>query len=87
MPLLLKGMWNRGTEGHVLLAITTQLAEWIDTVSWMTTTLQIETVTFLLYLAPDTVRPLTITTGMEGIVKQQIDSHITDPDQQNNGLS
>eukprot|EP00072_Mus_musculus_P070139 XP_017171902.1 PREDICTED: regulating synaptic membrane exocytosis protein 2 isoform X49 [Mus musculus] len=36
-------MWNRGTEGHVLLAITTQLAEWIDTVSWMTTTLQIET--------------------------------------------
>jgi len=81
-------MWNRGFEGHALLLdIIIQLAEWIDIVSWMTVTLQIETVIFLLYLAPDTVRTLNIITGMAGIVKQQIDSHITDPDQQNNGLS
>ena len=38
------GMWNRDFEGHALLqAIITQLAEWIDIVSWMTTILQIET--------------------------------------------
>ncbi|XP_074243135.1 regulating synaptic membrane exocytosis protein 2 isoform X44 [Saimiri boliviensis] len=37
-------MWNRGFEGHALLLdIITQLAEWIDIVSWMTIILQIET--------------------------------------------
>lgn len=38
------GMWNRDFEGHApLLDIITQLAEWIDIVSWMTIILQIET--------------------------------------------
>lgn len=38
------GMWNRDFEGHALpLAIITQLAEWIDIVSWMIIILQTET--------------------------------------------